>query len=31
MKMKTFLWLLVIMGGWYALSRWIFPKLGIHG
>lgn len=28
---KDLLFLLLVVGGFYALSRWILPKLGIRG
>jgi hypothetical protein len=29
--MKTVFWLLIVIAGWYALNRWVFPKFGIQG
>jgi hypothetical protein len=27
--MKTVIWIVVIFAAWYALNRWILPKLGV--
>ena len=27
--MKTVIWILVIFAAWYALNRWILPKMGV--
>jgi hypothetical protein len=29
--MKTIFWLLVVIAAWYAVNRWVFPRLGIQG
>jgi hypothetical protein len=28
--METVIWLVVILGGWFILNRWIFPKMGVQ-
>jgi len=28
--MSDWIWLLVILGAWFALQKWIFPRFGIR-